>query len=164
MTRLLLNGADCVEFDGSTVEAEAEYDAKYTGSWYDPAHPGQGMELFFIEGEEDAAPFMYGAWFTFEPAPAVAGPAGQRWFTLQDARIDADDDDIVVARIYQTRGGSFDDEVADVVLPAGTVELETVACDRLILRYDFIEAEFLGDFRNLEGEVELRRLGNCVTD
>lgn len=164
MSRLLLSGSDCVDFDGDTVEAAAEYDTAITGSWYDPANAGQGFEMFLIDGDEDTEPFLYGAWFTFEPAPSVAGAAGQRWFTLEGARFDDEDDDIIVANIYRTVGGSFDDEPTNTRVVAGTVELESLACDRLKLSYDFTDAEFLGDFRNIEGEIELRRLGDCAAD
>jgi hypothetical protein len=169
MTRLLATGADCTDYDGSTVEAQVEYDAQVTGSWYDPANAGQGLEIFHLEeSESENVPlFLYGAWFTFEPAPAAAGPAGQRWFTLQNARMvedEEEDEEILTVGIYQTRGGSFDDGLADPAVAIGTAELRPDGCDRLVLSYDFQDSAFLGDFRNLEGEIELRRLGDCPAD
>ena len=168
MTRLIRGGADCTQFDGSLVEAEASYEPTITGSWYDPDHPGQGIELFYVEaveadpdqGIEEVFSFIYGGWFTFEPAPAETDPSGQRWFTFSNVVVD-EEEDTISATIVRTTGGSFDNEKAGSTTRAGTVTFESEAYDRLKMTYEFDDLEPVGEFRDKSGEINLRRLGAC---
>ena len=162
MTRLLPSSADCTEFDGDVVEAEAQYDPDLTGSWYDPETPGQGLELYRVTPSSGVLDFLYGAWFTFEPNPEQSGPAAQRWFTLNGQTVN--DDGTITTTIARTLGGSFDDEIARPAARVGQAVLKSESCDTLVLTYEFDDTENVGDFQDLSGEIVFRRLGACTPE
>ncbi|MDZ3822848.1 MAG: hypothetical protein U0S76_04535 [Pseudoxanthomonas sp.] len=168
MSRLLDLTSDCTEFDGAELPANARFDPLYSGSWFDPETAGQGLELFRFRGGgtggSDLGNF-YGAWFTFAPEPEEPGPpapAGQRWFTLQG--VFGVTDTSFKSNIILNVGGSFDNEPSLPGARQGEVVLESVACDRLKLTYTFDDNEDIGEFRDLEGEILLHRLGACPED
>lgn len=168
MTRLLPRGTPCTQFNGDVVDALVEYDPLITGSWYDPETSGQGLELFNVipieadpdEDIEARAGLFYGGWFTFEPSPAEAGPEGQRWFTFSGQQID-EEEGTLRTTIVQATGGSFDNAPSLETSRAGIAVFESEACDRLKLTYTFDDFEAVGEFRDKEGEIILRRLGGC---
>jgi hypothetical protein len=168
MTRLINSGTDCTQFDGSVVEAETAYEPTITGSWYDPENAGQGVELFYVkavdadpdQGIEPVFRFMYGGWFTFEPAPAANDPSGQRWFTFSGVQVD-EEDGTLTSTIVRTVGGSFDNELTRDSTNVGSVVFESEGCDRLKMTYEFNDQESVGEFRDKSGEINLRRLGAC---
>jgi hypothetical protein len=158
MTRLLPLGTDCLDYDGTLLPREQAYEPTFTGSWYDPANAGQGIELFRVAATDDVSGLFYGAWFTFAPDPAEPGPDGQRWFTVEGQAID--DDGVLTATILSTVGGSFDDDPAFAVR-IGTAEFTSESCDELVMSYEFLDNESAGDFEDVSGEITLRRLGSC---
>ncbi len=168
MTRLLPRGTPCTQFNGDVVEALVDYDPVLTGSWYDPETGGQGIELFNVipieadpdEEIEGRAGLFYGGWFTFEPSPSEAGPAGQRWFTFSGQQID-EEEGTLRTTIVQATGGSFDNGPSLATSRVGVAEFESVACDQLTLTYTFDDFEVVGEFRDKEGTINLRRLGPC---
>ena len=56
-----------------------DFSFTFSGHWYDPAMPGQGitMELNRVSR------MVFLGWQTYAPSGAGAGPAGQRWYTGQ---------------------------------------------------------------------------------
>lgn len=162
LTRLLPLVNDCIEADGSTTESDTDYDGAVTGHWFDPATAGQGLEIFRVEQTDDEDGFLFATWFTFDPSSAQnIGPDSQHWFTLQGQNVDEDEENIIQTGIYESRGGSFDEEPASLPIALGTAEIEMVSCSQLTLRYDFSDIEAAGDFRNLDGEITLQRIGAC---
>ena len=162
MTRLLPQGEACTDHDGQVRPATGDYDPALTGSWYDPATPGQGIELFRIPRDLDAGinGLLYGAWFTFAPGDSEdSGPLRQRWFTLDGQTVEEDGD--IKTTIVYTPGGSFDQHPAAGTISYGSATISVEACDRLTLSYEFLESENLGDWSELSGEINLHRLGPC---
>lgn len=168
MARLLNRSTPCTEFDGTELPAQSRLDAVYTGSWFDPETAGQGLELFRTPGGGGGGSdvgTLYGAWFTFSPDPEVPGapaPEDQRWFTLQG--VSSVTDDSFKSNIFLNLGGSFDNEPSLPAARQGEVTLQTLSCDRLKLTYVFEDAESIGEFRDLEGEIVLHRIGACPPD
>jgi hypothetical protein len=163
LARLLPLGAACTAADGQVQPAQAAFDSALTGHWFDPATSGQGLELTRIAPGPGDAGLLYGAWFTFDPAPPPADPVGDRhWFTLQGQAPIAGDG--VRAVVLQTLGGRFDYAPAEGAVAVGSADLfPGPGCDRLTLRYRFADSADAGRYRNLGGELQLRRLGACPT-
>lgn len=162
MTRLLPQGSPCTDYDGQVKPATGNYDPALTGSWYDPATSGQGIELFRIARNTDAGinGLLYGAWFTFAPSDSEdTGPLRQRWFTLDGQTVE--ENGSIKTNIVRTTGGSFDDQPAVGVAAYGTATIKSEACDRLKLSYEFLDVESVGEWRDLSGEITLFRLGPC---
>lgn len=159
LQRLLPLPEDCTEADGETSPAEATYDAALTGHWYDPATSGQGFEIQRIAPSQNAPGTLFATWFAYDPDEPTNVPEDQHWFTLQIE--EPGDNGTVSAAIMQTLGGRFDSEPTSDYHQAGMVELISLACDRLDLRYEFDDSEAAGKFRGLSGKLDLHRLGKC---
>ena len=77
-----------------------------TGSWYDPAKSGQGIELeVFPDLIAPGTSLVQGAWFTFDSAP-VGGSDRERWYTFNGNGQSGSAS--VPVTIYQNVGGDFD--------------------------------------------------------
>ncbi len=169
LTRNLPAQADCQDFDGQVRPASANYDPAITGTWYDPGSNGQGLEILRIparaaEGDTPAEPgLLFAAWFTYDPESDTEVPPGetQHWFTIQGQTIDPDEPDVITSIINVSVGGTFDDNPSFGQRAVGTATLRSLACDRLQLTYEFEDVESAMAFRDLEGEIELYRLGAC---
>lgn len=162
LTRLSPIGLDCADANDRVTPADAPYDPAFTGTWFDPAADGQGVEILRIAGDEDEeiAPYFFGAWFTFEPDNEDDTPLGQHWLTLQTHTIN--DEGVISATIIRTTGGWFDADPSSSIAGIGRVSLTPQdACDRLLLTYEFNDNEAAGAFRDLEGEILLHRIGPC---
>lgn len=159
LSRILRRGTDCRDYTGDVLPAQGDYEPLFSGSWYDPEVAGQGVELFRIASGEGVIGQFYGAWFTFAPDAEDFGPADQRWFTFETQTIDSNG--VLTSTIVRTVGGSFDNEQSPPASRAGTATFTSQACDRLLMTYEFDDAEVLGDFQDRSGEIELRRLGDC---
>lgn len=100
-----------------------------TGSWFDPAHPGEG--IFLEVGENgDGSVFVFFAWFTYDASGAPYWLVGQGPLVEGQARV------VVPVRAF--RGGRF----AGAFDPAqvqgsawGEVELAFPSCTAMSLRY-----------------------------
>ncbi len=149
----------CTDDQGATRPAEAGYDNALTGSWYDPATNGQGLEIERIAPGAGSGGLLYAAWFTFAPAAVSGGANDQRWFTLQGQEAGADG--AVRTTIVQTIGGRFDADPTANIFRVGSAELVPQGCDRMTLRYTFDDTIDAGEFRGLAGEIPLQRIGAC---
>jgi len=103
-----------------------------SGTWYDPAMPGQG--LLFDVRESDR--YFFAAWFTATPA-AVAlrtkfGSSQQRWLTIQGtyqgARLEA--------AVYQTTGAVFNAPAQTATVQVGTATLIFQSCTQATLQFN----------------------------
>jgi hypothetical protein len=160
LTPLLPRGAPCTQADGQALPAQAEYDPALTGHWFDPDRPGQGLELARIAPSATGDGLLYGAWFTFDPAPANDEPKDQHWFTVQgqEARTGGG----VRTTIVQTLGGRFDSAPAGAPFRVGEADLlPGPDCSTLTLSYRFDDTDAAGNFRSGTGQLRLRRLGAC---
>ncbi|HET7842564.1 MAG TPA: hypothetical protein VFL14_00315 [Xanthomonadales bacterium] len=100
-----------------------------TGSWYDPAHPGEG--IFLEVGENgDGSTFVFFSWFTYDSSGAPY------WLVGQGTVIEGQPSVVVPVRTF--RGGRF----AGAFDPAqvqgsawGEVEFSFPSCTAMTLRY-----------------------------
>lgn len=158
LQRLLPLTSDCVEADGSTTAATFAVDQAVSGTWYDPAVPGQGLDIHRATRSDQGNGLLFGTWHTFVPASVEDPTDARHWFTLElpDATGDG-----VRGRIVLTRDGRFDSANAVQHLLVGDVDLQSVRCDRLDLHYRFDDHPRAGPFQALQGRIELYRLGEC---
>ena len=126
-----------------------------TGSWYEPATSGQGIELEIYPNLVGAGVALaQGAWFTFEGAPA-GGVDRQRWFTLVgNAQTGAAN---VPVTIYRNVGGNFNAAPITNGTAVGTGTLAFTDCNNGTLDYAF------NDGSGRSGSIPLTRLTMNVT-
>ena len=126
-----------------------------TGSWYEPATSGQGIEVeiypnFIAAGTGLAA----GAWFTYEGPPA-GGADRQRWFSFSgNAQSGAAS---IPITIYRNTGGNFDAPPITTSAMVGTGTLSFSDCNSGTLDYNFI------DGTGRSGSIPLTRIAQNVT-
>jgi uncharacterized protein YkwD len=124
-----------------------------TGSWYEPAASGQGVELeLFATGAGTA--FMQGAWFTFD-AGTVGGAERQRWYTFS-GNAQSGQSSIPVT-IYRNTGGNFVAPPATSAVVVGNGALAFSSCTAGTFTYTFTD----GSGRS--GTLDLARLTANVT-
>jgi hypothetical protein len=126
-----------------------------TGSWFEQATDGQGIELeVFPNLVAAGTSLVQGAWFTFEGAPA-GGADRERWFTFNgNGQSGAAS---VSVTIFRNVGGNFD--AAPITQPTivGTGTLSFADCSNATLAYTFTD----GSART--GSIALTRLAPNVT-
>lgn len=127
----------------------------FTGSWYEPATSGQGVEVeFFPSFVAPDTALVAGAWFTFAPAPA-GGSDHERWYTFNgDAKSGTAN---VPITIYQNVGGSFNVPPTTSSTAVGTGTLSFATCTTGTLDYTFTD----GSGRS--GSIALSRITPNVT-
>ena len=126
-----------------------------TGSWFEAATDGQGIELeFYPDLVGPGTALAQGAWFTFEGAPA-GGVDRQRWLTFAgNAQSGAAS---IPVTIYRNIGGSFNAPPVTNGTPVGTGTLAFTDCNNATLDYAFTD----GSGRT--GSIPLARLTMNVT-
>jgi serine protease len=126
-----------------------------TGSWFQAATSGQGMELeFFVDAVAVGTAYLQGAWFTFDAA-AVGGVDHQRWYTFSgNAQTGAAS---IPVTIFQNTGGNFNAPPVTQATPVGIGILEFDDCTNAAFGYVFND----GSGRN--GVIPLTRLTPNVT-
>jgi hypothetical protein len=122
---------------------------RFSGSWYDPAHSGEG---YVLEVLADMRALVY--WFSFDSQGA------RRWF-FGTALIDGDR--LVFDELHTTAGGVFGpgfDPTAVTLAPWGSLELD-LTCAAGTARFAPTEAGFPAGTLDL---VRLTQLGDrdCV--
>lgn len=126
-----------------------------TGSWFEPATSGQGIEVeFFPDLVAAGTAFVQGAWFTFDTAPA--GDADHdRWYTFSgNARSGAAS---VPITIFRNVGGNFNALPVTAATAVGSGTLAFSDCAHGTLNYTF------SDGSGRSGSIPLTRLLNNVT-
>jgi len=142
LTRLTAN-TSCSPAGGGTVGR-----AGLAGTWFEPATGGQG----FVADFNPAQNVLFAAWYTYADTPQ-AGPAGQRWYTLQ-ALLQPGSDTIGDVGIYSTTGGTFDQPGSAPATQVGTATLTFHSCTSATLDYRFAG----GTNGGRSGSIELTRL------
>jgi hypothetical protein len=123
-----------------------------TGSWFEPATNGQGIEVEVYPGVGGATSALYQvSWFTFDTASG--GADHQRWYTAGGATTATSDH--VELTIYRNTGGNFDapPTTASEVVGSATLAFDTCASGRL-------DYAFTG---GPSGSIPLTRLTQNVT-
>jgi hypothetical protein len=164
LSRLGAALAGCVLADGTTrpgtgVTLPASgFDARLSGSWFEPATSGQGLQFVVQPGGVFFAP-----WFTFRAAriPSPPLPSEQRWFTVQGSLASARDG-VVELPIVRTLGGAFDSVPTNNMFAVGTAKLTILACDRATLEYRFDSGADNVDMFGSRGSIDLVKAGGCV--
>jgi len=144
-----------------------------TGSWYNPATSGQGIQLeVYPNMVAPGTGFLQGGWMTFgyvSPADFTAGagatcgywdygcdyPAPQRWYTFS-GNVTAGQSSATLL-LYKNVGGNFNALPATSAVVVGTVKLSFEDCTTTTMDYVF------SDGSNLSGTIPLVRLMPNVT-
>ncbi|HEV2220477.1 MAG TPA: hypothetical protein VGV08_07955 [Casimicrobiaceae bacterium] len=124
-----------------------------TGSWYEPATSGQGIE---VEVYPDLSPGMgvtFVSWFTYD---AVSGGADhQRWYTAEGPVATGQPN--ATLAIYQNTGGNFNAPPITNSQVVGTATLSFDSCSSGNLAYNFT------DGTGRAGNIPLTRITQNVT-
>jgi hypothetical protein len=126
-------------------------DFAHSGNWYDATTSGQGVTVEV----NPTSSILFFAWYTYAPAGAAAGAAGQRWYTGQ-ATIAAGAR-AAPLQIYETTGGRFDavTNPAPGTVAVGTGTLTFQSCASASLNYTFTA----GSSSGMTGTIALSRIG-----
>jgi hypothetical protein len=127
-----------------------------SGTWYNPATSGQGMQFAFSPDDSGSGEgSMFGAWYTYDIASS-GNASSQRWYSMQSTM--SGDGESQSVTIYQNTGGNFDAAPVTSAVAVGTGTIAFDSCDSGEFTYA------LDDGRS--GSIPLRRtLPNvdCVT-
>jgi hypothetical protein len=134
-----------------------------TGSWYNPAASGQGIEL---EVYQDAiAPgigYLQGSWATFPVG--WESSTGPRWYTfggtVQTGQASS------TFEIFQNAGGNFNAPPATQGVPIGTMVLTFYDCTTALMEYQDFRPDAEGPFPGwgpFSGTIPLVRLTPNIT-
>ncbi len=141
--------------DGSPSTAPDLNQHGLTGSWFEPATSGQGIEVeFFPNLVAPGTAFVQGAWFTFDVAPA-GGAERERWYTFSGNAQSGHAD--VPITLYQNVGGNFNAPPTTGATPVGIGTLAFADCNNATLAYTF------SDGSGRSGSIALTRLLSNVT-
>ncbi|HKU88029.1 MAG TPA: hypothetical protein VJV77_16965 [Casimicrobiaceae bacterium] len=126
-----------------------------TGSWFEPATSGQGIEVeFFPNLVAQGTAFVQGAWFTFDVTPA-GGADRQRWYTFSgNGQSGAAN---VPVAIFRNVGGNFNAPPVTSATAVGTGTLSFSDCANGAFAYTFTDGS------NRSGTIPLLRLLPNVT-
>jgi len=125
----------------------------FTGSWYEAATSGQGIELEVYPSSTSSTGSMFVSWFTYDTA--AGGADHQRWYTAFGSLLFGQP--IVPLTIYQNTGGSFNAPPITNGQPVGTATLYFNACTSGSFSYSF------SDGTGRMGTIPLTRLTQNVT-
>jgi hypothetical protein len=139
----------------ATSARTTDPDFARSGNWYDPTTSGQG---FTVEVNPSSS-VLFLAWYTYAPAGAGAGAAGQRWYTGQATF--AAGARAVPLQFYETAGGQFDAVTvpAPSTVAVGTGTLTFLSCSGASLAYTFTG----GSSSGTSGTINLSRIGPIPT-
>lgn len=123
-----------------------------TGSWFNPATAGQGLEVeVYPDAGGSGKPVLFGGWFTFD----AAGAGNPRWYAMQGAPAAAPGTfDVDIATGY---GGAFAQPPVVVGSVVGHGTLTFNDCNSGVLSYT------LNDGASRSGAMPLARLIANVT-
>ena len=125
-----------------------------TGSWYEPATRGQGLEVeVFPDQLAPGTGSVQVSWFTFDPV--IGAAERQRWYTLSGPVVTGQAN--ATLKIYQNVGGNFNALPITTAQQVGTATLSFDTCSNGQLSYNFTD----GSART--GSIPLTRLTQNVT-
>ena len=167
LSRLTPQSSACQMADGSTQAVSAApptqgFDARQSGSWYDPNTSGQGVELSVTPAGNGSNGLLFGAWFTYDPSGAGDDPLNQHWFTMQGDLSTASNGKVTLP-IFQVLGGTLDSIPTRNANQVGTATLTFSGCDRVQLDYQFANSSVAHAYATLSGTLQLSKLGGCAT-
>lgn len=99
---------------------------RFTGSWYDPAHPGEG--IFLEVGENAEGRFVFFAWFTYDQT-------GRPYWLVGQASVPAGARTVTIPTQYYVNGGFAGNFTAATGSPWGTVTMTFPSCNALTLGF-----------------------------
>jgi hypothetical protein len=167
LTRLTPSTSNCLLANGSVVPAQITnvsangFDARQSGSWYDPDTSGQGLQITVLPPAAGFNGAVFAGWFTFDPANNANDPSHQHWFTLQGDLSTAVSGKVQLA-IAETIGGSLDAKVTSDSVQVGTATLTMQGCDKAVLEYQFGQDASTHAFNGLSGSSNLAKIGGCT--
>jgi hypothetical protein len=122
-----------------------------SGSWYEQATAGQGLELeVYPDMNGPGNGYLFASWFTYDYLTN-----SQRWYTLGGPVRSGQSQASLT--IYRNVGGNFDAGPVTTGVPVGTATLTFATCDTAVLTYNF------SDGSNRTGSIPLTRLTRNVT-
>jgi hypothetical protein len=148
LTRLLAN-MTC----STTTPYPTDTDFALSGNWY--AGPATGGQGFTVEVNPNT-PYLFVAWYTYEPMGTAAGASGQRWYTAQAAFTPGSRS--IPVTIYETTEGIFDTPIpapGPPTVPVGSGTLAFQSCTAATFNYTFTGGTSTG----LSGTITLSRVG-----
>jgi hypothetical protein len=123
-----------------------------TGSWYEPATSGQGLELeVFSDLTSPGTGLAQLSWFTYDTA--AGGADHQRWYTLGGPVVTGQPN--AALTIYQNVAGNFNALPITDSVTVGTATLSFATCTSGQLAYNFADGR--------TGNIPLTRLTQNVT-
>jgi len=167
LSRLTPSTSSCVLANGSSAPAQIAapasqgFDARQSGSWFEPATAGQGLQITVIPRTAGFSGLIFAAWFTFDPAGAADEPTQEHWFTLQGDLSSATAGTVELP-ILRTLGGALDASPTGDTFQVGHATLTFLACDRARLDYAFDPGELAHAFAHLSGTLDLQKIGGCA--
>jgi hypothetical protein len=126
-------------------------DFALSGNWYVPALSGQGFTVEVNPGSR----LLFFAWYTYAPAAASAGVAGQRWYTGSSDAAFVPGTRSIPVTIYETTGGTFDAPTSPHTMAAGSGTMAFLGCASATLSFTFTGGSSIG----ASGTIDLSRIG-----
>ena len=124
-----------------------------TGSWYNPATSGQGIEIEVYPNSMSGTGSTFVSWFTYDTISG--GPESQRWYTAQGPVVTGQLNASLT--IYQNIGGNFNALPTTMAQAVGTATLSFATCTSGQLSYNFTDGS------GRMGNIPLTRLTQNVT-
>jgi hypothetical protein len=108
-----------------------------TGSWFQAATSGQGVELeIYPDLIASGTGFLQGAWFTYD-YKTPDGPASQRWYTFSGSVQSGQTTSTLT--LYENTGGNFNGLPITTAMPVGSTLLSAVDCNHTSMTYAFTD-------------------------
>ena len=124
-----------------------------TGSWYEPASSGQGVEIEVFPNSASGNGSAFVSWFTYDTV--IGGAERQRWYTAQGQVMTGQPSASLT--IFQNVGGNFNAPPITNSQAVGTATLSFDTCSSGHLSYSFT------DGTGRAGTMALTRLTQNVT-
>jgi hypothetical protein len=124
-----------------------------TGSWYEPATGGQGIEVEVFPDSSSGTGSTFVSWFTYDTV--IGGAERQRWYTAQGQMVSGQP--YASLTIYRNTGGNFNAPPITNAQVVGNATLSFDTCSSGQLSYNFT------DGTGREGSILLTRLTQNVT-
>ena len=149
-----INGqAFTVSLSGSGASALSLNQHGLTGSWYEPATNGQGVEVEVFPDRSPGTGLAQVSWFTYDTV--IGGADRQRWYTAQGQVVTGQPS--AALTIFQNTGGEFDAPPVTLAQAVGIATLSFDSCASGQLVYTFT------DGTGRTGTIPLTRLTQNVT-
>ncbi|MCQ4167479.1 PQQ-like beta-propeller repeat protein [Tahibacter harae] len=162
LSRLTPVTESCILADGTTRPGagakppQGGFDARMSGTWFEEATSGQGLQFTVQPGGVFFAP-----WFTYDLEGQGNDTNREHWFTLQGNLANATNGKAEVL-IAQSLGGVFDRVPTYNGFAVGKATISMTACDKAKVDYLFDDTDLAGSFRKRSGTLELSKIGGCA--